>query len=114
MSIIEEQMLALKDSIKDQLVEDTTEYFKNGIVTDEAKDFYERVAKRMAVNYLDLKTGSDERKEIAKENIESLNLAVGSDVAERGLDLVENGASMIGKIVATIGKTLIKVAIAAI
>lgn len=111
---LEEEMLALKDTIKDQLVEDTTEYFKNGIVTDAAKEFYGKVAKRMARNYFDLKTGDAERKVIARENIESLSLAIGSDVAEHALDLVENGVNIVGKIVTTICKTLIKLAIIAI
>jgi hypothetical protein len=102
----------MADGIKDQLLEEASSVLKQ--ITDGDKEFFAELAQRYARNFWQARTGTDEEKEIAKENIEALNRASGSKIAERGLDFVEGGEKVLVGVLKTIGKTLLTVALAAV
>ena len=109
MTISEDQIKALANDLKDQIVGDSKDFIKG--ITDEDKQFFEDVAERLAKNYFELKFGEDERKPTVRENIEALNRGMPSRLASSGIDFVEHGRDQVSTILTTIGKTVLTMAL---
>jgi len=106
----EEQISKLADSLKDQIVSDAATVIKD--MTAEDTEFFADLAKRYAKAYFKKKTGDADDQASAERSIEALDIAMGSKVAERGLDFIEHGQDMLMSILKTVGKTVLTLALA--
>ena len=108
----EEEIAKLADTLKDQITSEAKDFLKE--ITEGDKEFFGDVAKRFAKAYYKKKMGDDTDKEEADESIEALNIAMGSKIAERGLDFIdaERGQEMLMSILKTVGKTVLTLALA--
>ena len=75
----EEQIKALASNLKSQIIGDAKEFLNE--VKDEDEEFFGDIAQRIAENFIEMQLGSADRKEIAKENLESLEHASKSRIA---------------------------------
>lgn len=98
---------ALADTIKDDLVDSAKSVLKE--ITDGDKEFFKDLGMRYAKAYYKKKTGNEEA---AKESIEALDVAMGSMVAERGLDFAEGGEKILLGVLKTVGKMVLTMALA--
>jgi hypothetical protein len=108
----EEQLKALADNLKSQILGDAKEFMNE--VKDEDEEFFGDIAKRIAENFLEMQLGSDDRKEVAKENLESLERASKSRIASRAMDVVAHGNDQIASIVQSVIKTAMTIGLALI
>lgn len=109
MSISEDQIKALAGDLKSQIVDDAKKFIND--LKDEDEEFFSHIARRLAENYLELKFGDEDRKPIARENIEALNRGMPSRIANRGIDFAEHGKDQVIGILQTIGKTVLTMAL---
>ena len=112
MSISEDQIKALTNDLKTQIVDDAKQFINN--IKDEDQEFFGDIAKRLAKNYIEVKFGDDERKPIARENIEALNRGMASRVASRSIDFVEHGKDQVIGILQSVGKTVLTMALSVV
>lgn len=105
----QQEIKALASQLKEQFVSEAKEVAYE--VTDDAKDFFEDIALQCAKAYWKKKTGDAQDKAEAEEVIDALDIAMGSHVAELGLDFVQNGQQILLGILKTVGKTLMTAAL---
>ena len=106
----EEQIKALASNLKSQIIGDAKEFLNE--VKEEDEDFFGDIAERIAENFIEMQLGSADRKEIAKENLESLEHASKSRIASRAMDVVAHGNEQIGSIVQSVIKTAMTIGLA--
>lgn len=109
MSISEDQIKALTNDLKTQITDQAKEFIDEIKEADE--EFFTYLAERLAKNYFELKFGDEDRKPIAKENIEALNRGLASKIAERGWDIAEHSKSQFLGVLMSIGKTVLTMAL---